>query len=202
MILPAFTIDEFLLDDGQLYEVGITVPTPAFTANYSQAAPYDHVYLTDTAGTPLKNVVSTPNGFFSNATFTNTGYTWMTFYLAAMKDGFGASLTTVLYWVQKAYWFVGVSVGSYDQAWVEASSAGTLVTSKNRTFTVTSGAGQYIYYVYRNGYGPSSFWVGGFEGGFSLVDTISMTRNGVTESYRVYRSTNSGLGVTAVTVTD
>jgi hypothetical protein len=49
--------------------------------------------------------------------------------------------------------------------------------------------------------GTRSFKVGGFDGGFTLYDTISFTNaSGYTEEYYVYRSDNAGLGQTSVTV--
>lgn len=44
--------------------------------------------------------------------------------------------------------------------------------------------------------------MGGFEGGFDLItSTLSITNAyGVTQNYRLYRSTNPSLGATTVTV--
>jgi hypothetical protein len=78
----------------------------------------------------------------------------------------------------------------------------TLSNSKNRTFTVTAGAGQYIYYVYPSRLGTSTFTSGGFEGGFEAPVTYSVTNtNGYTENFYFYRSTRDSLGTTTVVVT-
>lgn len=78
----------------------------------------------------------------------------------------------------------------------------TLSNSRTRTFTVTAGVGQYIYYVYPSRLGTSTFTVGGFAGGFQSPSTYSVTNaNGYTENYYFYRSTNDNLGSTTVVVT-
>ena len=63
------------------------------------------------------------------------------------------------------------------------------------------GEGQYIFYCVPASFGSCSFKVGGFEGGFNKVDTIQFTNaSGYTESYDIYKSTNSNLGNTTVVV--
>ena len=76
-----------------------------------------------------------------------------------------------------------------------------LTGSRACSFTVNSGNGQYIYYCIPTRFGTPSFSVGGFEGGFSLVNTLDYTNpSGYTESYNIYRSDYSNLGNTTVVV--
>lgn len=76
-----------------------------------------------------------------------------------------------------------------------------LTSSRVKTFTVTAGAGQYIYYAIPSAFGTPSFFVGGFEGGFSLLKNFEFQNSkGYTESYNVYKSTNANLGNTTVEV--
>lgn len=76
-----------------------------------------------------------------------------------------------------------------------------LRANKKPSFTVNAGTGQYIYYCLPVGMGVCSFAVGGFTGGFSLVDTISFANaSGYTENYYIYRSDNANLGNTSVAV--
>ena len=76
-----------------------------------------------------------------------------------------------------------------------------LSNSKKRTFTVTANEGEYIFYILPARLGEPVFKVGGFEGGFNLYTTIKLTNNyGYSESYRVYVSTEDGLGNTTVEV--
>ena len=84
----------------------------------------------------------------------------------------------------------------------EEHGSSELSGSRARTKTVTAGAGQYIWFAYPARLGAATFKVGGFEGGFTLVDgSFSHTNaSGYTEAYRVYRSDNAGLGATTVVV--
>lgn len=76
-----------------------------------------------------------------------------------------------------------------------------LQSNKAKTFDVTTGSGQYIWYAIPSRYGTPSFNVGGFDGGFSKVSTVSYTNpSGYTENYDVYRSDNANLGKKTVKV--
>ena len=206
MILPAFVITSF--SDGAHPEVGVSVPTPVFSAAYSLPAPYDSVILTDNDGNPPKDVTATPTAFTSDGTFVKSVYgATVLFTLTATKDGFVKVRNYTMEWRRFVYWGGALKPGSYTEAFVKALASNALTNTKNRTFTADGGApasGIYIYYVYRAAYGPSQFWVNGFQGGFSLVATIPVTTTAglFPENYYVYESDNDGLGVTDVTVTD
>lgn len=73
--------------------------------------------------------------------------------------------------------------------------------TRRRTFTVNAAAGEYIWYFVPVRLGACTFTVGGFDGGFDLVATQDVTNgSGYTESFRIYRSSNAGLGSTTVEV--
>lgn len=77
----------------------------------------------------------------------------------------------------------------------------TLTSTRARTITVDAGAGEHIWYCLPTRLGKCTFTVGGFEGGFDLVDTISFTNSsGFTENYYIYRSSQTDLGSTKVVV--
>jgi hypothetical protein len=111
------------------------------------------------------------------------------------------------------YQFYGVHTDTSAAAWtisdfmlMASQGDGGKSTSTDITgapqFTVTAGAGQYIWFCYPKRLGTVTFWVGGFEGGFEAVQTVSLTNiNGWSEDYYCYRSTNANLGSTAVTTT-
>ena len=74
-----------------------------------------------------------------------------------------------------------------------------LSTNIKTKFTVTANAGEYIYYAFPATNADPTFSVGGFDGGFDLVKTFEFQNaSGHTESYKVFRSTNPGLGETTV----
>ena len=97
--------------------------------------------------------------------------------------------------------YTGVATeGIYDNSFILKLSK-TLTTSKNGSFTVNCGEGQYIFFAIPTRFGIPKFSVGGFEGGFKLVATIDFTNSSnYTEPYYVYKSENSNLGNTTVNV--
>jgi len=110
------------------------------------------------------------------------------------------SSTYVITFVNNVYYAVSSnSAASVSQ--IVSSGTTVLSNSKARSFTVSAGTGEYIYYSYPSRLGTATFTVGGFAGGFSLISTESHTNsNGYAESYYVYRSEQTGLGSTTVTV--
>ncbi|MCK5608441.1 hypothetical protein KAR91_41555 [Candidatus Pacearchaeota archaeon] len=104
--------------------------------------------------------------------------------------------------INTLYWGVD-SDSSASEAMIEALANSAASNTKNREFTVTAGASEYIWYCYPKRLGTSTFYVGGFEGGFESPETVDVTNfNGWSEDYYAYRSTNHSLGETTVTVTD
>jgi hypothetical protein len=76
-----------------------------------------------------------------------------------------------------------------------------LSNKKTRTITVDAAAGEYIIYAIPARLGSVAFYVGGFEGGFEdPVEQTLVNESGYQEVYKVYRSTNAGLGETTVDV--
>lgn len=102
-----------------------------------------------------------------------------------------------------------VSVSFANQIYYGAAEDLTSVSSldkvlsntKTRTITVNAGSDEYIIYAIPARLGDVSFFVGGFEGGFEeAVEQVLTNESGYQERYKVYRSTNSGLGETTVEV--
>ena len=197
----AFGISGFSASSS-LVEVSDTAATPSFTASYVRAP--DTASLTDSEGTPAKDVSGTPNSFSSNGTFQKTALNAsVTFTLAATETATGGSDSdnTSITWAPRNYWGVGLD-GLATEADIEGLGNSALDTNRNRTFTVTAAAGEHLYYSYPNSFGAANFSVGGFPGGFVLVSSsISVTNAfGFTTDYRLYKSVAAGLGSTTVTV--
>lgn len=102
-----------------------------------------------------------------------------------------------------------VSVSFANQIYFGAASDLTTVTqldkvlsnAKTRTITVDAGTAEYIVYAIPSRLGNVTFYVSGFEGGFeSPVEQILTNTSGYQETYKIYRSTNSGLGLTTVEI--
>lgn len=99
------------------------------------------------------------------------------------------------------YYGAAALPASIDSAFILGLTK-TLSASRVSSFKANAGAGEYVWYVLPEGIGKCAFNVGGFDGGFALVDTIQFTNaSGFTESYYVYRSDNASLGSVTVSVT-
>lgn len=198
MILPAFAVTSFA--NGSAPEVGQSIALPAFTAAYS-TLPTSAV-LTDNAGTAPQTLVTPFAVFASTGTFVRNTYgASYTFTLTAHSGAFPAVSTKTITWLQKTFWGAATPA-AYNEAFIEGLASSGLASAVGTTFTVNAGAGERIYYAFRSAYGTPSFWVGGFEGGFSKVATVAVTNaHGFTENYDLWASDNVALGSTTVTVT-
>jgi hypothetical protein len=102
-----------------------------------------------------------------------------------------------------------VSISFANRVYYGAAADLTTVTSLSsvlsndpeRAITVDAGTGEYIIYAIPARLGDVAFYVGGFEGGFEdPVEQILTNNSGYQETYKVYRSTNAGLGETTVDI--
>lgn len=198
MLAPNFDAS---LSGGGTVEVGATVATPAFTASYVDGPP-DTASFADNDGNAAQNVVSTPSAFSSAYNFSKTANNATVTFTLTVAKGVESDIAQATYaWRPRAYWGVGVD-GLSTEAHIEALANSALSSSRSRSFTLSPGSGEHIYYAYPDSYGAATFTVGGFEGGFDLVGTVSVTNaNGVAQNYRLYKSTNPNLGSTNVVVT-
>lgn len=88
----------------------------------------------------------------------------------------------------------------YDSSFIMSLNK-VLTNNRNGNFTVNCLENNYIYFAIPTRFGKPTFNVGGFEGGFVLVDTIVFTNKfGYTEDYNIYKSENENLGNTTVLV--
>ena len=72
---------------------------------------------------------------------------------------------------------------------------------KGSSVTITAQDNQYIYLMLPKSMGQVQFYVGGFKGGFQIVNpNFQFTKNGVTNSYILYKSDNPGLGTTTINI--
>lgn len=112
-----------------------------------------------------------------------------------------ATATTSISFVNRVYYGVASAPTTYNSEFVKSLQNKPLRGNKVTSFTVTAGEGQFIYYCIPKGFGTAAFNIGGFDGGFRLVATISFTNNSkYTEDYYIYRSDNANLGLTTVSV--
>lgn len=198
-VVPTFAIGTFA-PVASVVEVGATVATPAFTASYNRTP--DTATLKDGVN-PDKDVTSTPAAFSSDETFVKTANNAsQAFTLDAVEDGDPDSLGASILWQPRTFWGVDVD-GLSTEADIEGLANSALDNNRNRTFTVTAGAGEHIYYAIPSSYGTPTFTIGGFEGGFVLeAAAVSVTNaEGVTQNYDLWKSVQPSLGATTVVVT-
>lgn len=109
------------------------------------------------------------------------------------------SVTLPFYW--KVHWGTSSVTGNLDSAFVLQLASNAISNTRVRTLTVTAKAGEYIYYALPTAYGTPTFNVGGFDGGFSAVASITHTNAyNQTVPFTIYRSDNAGLGTQTVKI--
>ena len=109
-----------------------------------------------------------------------------------------ATKTTAITFSNGVYWGNKTVPATYDSDFVLTLQKG-LQGNKNKTFTVTAGDGEFIYYALPTRYGTPTFNVGGFDGGFTKIATIEFTNSsGYKENYDIYKSDNANLGTQTV----
>lgn len=195
-ILPTFACS---ISSGSLLDLGAFLVTPSFTASYVRTP--TTAVLTDDAGTPSKNVISTPSLFSSDGTFAKAVFgNAVTFTLTASEGTLHVTSTATYTWVNRA--FDGVAAAGQTGATFILSLTGHLQPGKTDSFTVSPSSSQKIYYATRSAFGLCVFTVGGFKGGFSRTQqNVPVTNtNGATENFDLYESDNVGLGTTTVGV--
>lgn len=100
----------------------------------------------------------------------------------------------------KVYWGKS-NKEQLENADILALEGSALASGKARSFTVNAGEGEKIVYAIPSSFGTPTFNVGGFDGGFKKLKTLSFTNaSGHTQNYDIWVSVNAGLGSTAVTV--
>lgn len=125
-----------------------------------------------------------------------------TFTLLVVDDrNNSAQKSTGIIFYNGIYYGVSNIPEEMDSAFIRSLTR-SLQANRTKTFTIDSGADQYVWYALPSRYGTPVFNVGGFDGGFAKVSTLDfMNLSGYTEEYTVYRSDNSNIGKKTVKVT-
>jgi len=197
-ILPPFYVE---MNGPPMQEVNQWLSYPTFYGTYNFEPPTS-ITLTDTEGHSQIIPIVDRALFYSDYEFQKTAFDgYVTFTLTAEHHQIEKSFDYTVYWGQKLFWGVGPA-GYTTASDITTNLDGYVTNSIAYNFTATAGASEKIYFACRTAYGAATFYVGGFEGGFTLVsDTISITNDyGFTENYALYESDNLGLGTTTVTV--
>ena len=102
-----------------------------------------------------------------------------------------------IYWGSSA-----ASSGDYDSAFILALASKRFATNTKGSYTATVGTGEYLYLAYPASWGNVSEWyIGGFATTTEDCGTIAFTNaSGNTTTFRIVRSSRSGLGAVTAEV--
>lgn len=125
-----------------------------------------------------------------------TGVTSGQTYTLSVSDGqTSASKSVSVSFANRIYYGAAADLATVT------SLSSVLSNDPERTITVDAGADEYIIYAIPARLGDVTFFVSGFEGGFESPEEQTLTnQSGYQETYKVYRSTRSGLGETTVEI--
>lgn len=108
--------------------------------------------------------------------------------------------TLTLSFVHGIYYGKATQPGTVDSAFILGRTK-ELKATRQKTFQVTTGVNEYIWFFSPVSYGLPSVKTNGFNGGLDNLGTISFTNSlGHVENYYILRSTNTNLGLTTVEI--
>lgn len=172
-------------------EIGSTVSSVTLSWNLSRNPKSQNI-----DGTTIGNTIRSKT--YTNLTITSTTQFVLT--VIDERDTVTTS-TTKVSCMNGVYYGTGTYRTSYNSSFIIGLGEKSLQESLKKTFTVDAGADEYIYYCIPTRYGTPTYKVGGFSGGFTKQSTIQFTNpSGYTESYDIWRTDNSGLGLTEIIV--
>jgi len=196
LLYLALTIDSFTAATLN-YEKGQTLTSIQLTWSYNKAVEVQTITGTNVVSPSLTIGERTKLVTLSNITV-DTVIT-LTADDDVADDNNAKTRTATITFLNKIYYGKSV-IGTVNSAFILALT-GELKSSRTKSFSVSTAATEYIWFASPVAYGLPSFKTNGFNGGFDLNTTISLTNaSGHTESDYVFRSTNEHLGVTAVDV--
>ena len=183
-----------------------TIGTLSFSATYLNGPATDGYITMSSFGNSWTSNLILDNTFQGPTVSTETvnypGSPGTASFTLHATDGSDPSTNTIYHnFYNYRFWGISSKANTYLEADIKGLANSELSNSKAKTFALTPGTGEYIIYAYPTRLGTATFTVGGFEGGFQPSETVSITNSaGYTENYYVYRSTNTNLGSTSVTV--
>jgi hypothetical protein len=200
-IAPGVSITSFTYPSTNPVEIGTTITNPTFAATYS-ATPSSVTIADSDGGGPqaVSSPFTSPQKTGSYAKTANNAQVIYT--LTAIINGVTKTSTRAVQWQAPVYWGAATPPGgAYDEAFVKALPSNALAATRNRTLSVTVGAGERSYYAIPSSHGTPTFTTFGLPGGYTLVDTLDVTHNGVTQPYDIWASSSMGIGPIASVVT-
>lgn len=178
------------------YEIGYTVSNPRLTWSFNKTMTNQNLKAGGTTinlDDPGVREYQYTGDITSNTTFIISG-----------SDNKETSCTSrsSFNFKHKRYFGVAEVPAEYNSNFILGLSGKEFCTGRTKnSFSLTAGAGQYMFYCFPATYGTPTFNVGGFDGGFELAATIDFTNaSGNTTSFVIWKSENANLGTQSIIV--
>jgi len=179
------------------YEKGQVLTSLQF--NWSFNKPVDAQSITGTDVVPPTLLISDRTKIVALTNISTNRVITLTADDVSSDANLAKTATLTLSFLNRIY-YGKAAIGTINSAFILALT-GELKSNRTKSYTLSTGAGEYIWFASPVAYGLPSFKTNGFNGGFDLISTLSFTNaSGHTENYYVFRTTNDNLGVTAVDV--
>lgn len=169
------------------YEIGQIVNEVVFNWSYNKDGITSQTLTDCTLANETVRTATYSTPITSNKTFT----------LTASDSSKSVSASKSISFKHYIYWGACAEpVGDYDSSFILNLASKRFSTNTKGSYSATLGSGEFLYVAYPSTYQLiNSWWVGGFEVTTEQIGTLAFTNaSGNTTTFRITRSTKSGLG--------
>ena len=169
------------------YEIGSTVNEVVFNWSYNKDGITSQTLTDCTLANETVRTATYSTPITSNKTFT----------LTASDSSKSVSASKSISFKHYIYWGACAEpVGDYDSSFILNLASKRFSTNTKGSYSATLGSGEFLYVAYPATWQQiNSWWVAGFEVTTEQIGTLSFTNaSGNTTTFRITRSTRSGLG--------
>ena len=169
------------------YEIGSTVNEVVFNWSYNKDGITSQTLTDCTLANETVRTATYSTPITSNKTFT----------LTASDSSKSVSASKSISFKHYIYWGACAEpVGDYDSSFILNLASKRFSTNTKGSYSATLGSGEFLYVAYPSTWQQiNSWWVSGFEVTTEQIGTLAFTNSsGNTTTFRITRSTKSGLG--------
>ena len=169
------------------YEIGQIVNEVVFNWSYNKDGITSQTLTDCTLANETVRTATYSTPITSNKTFT----------LTASDSSKSVSASKSISFKHYIYWGACAEpVGDYDSSFILNLASKRFSTNTKGSYSATLGSGEFLYVAYPATWSQiNSWWVSGFEVTTEQIGTLSFTNaSGNTTTFRITRSTKSGLG--------
>lgn len=185
------------LTGGSTHEIGTVIQTVNLNWNINGGNTIQYQNITLNGST-----IASPNVGTTQITLNNQNISSSRTYNVVVNDGRSTKTANTSYnFYPKLYSGSAIIPTNYTSSFILGLETHTLKSNKTTTFTTNAANNEYIWFCLPSSYGLPRFFVGGFEGGFYKINTITHTNSsGYTQNYDIWRSDFPNLGTTTVVI--